>query len=452
MAKEAIKMPLVKRKNDSEKDQLVIRGGKKLKGEIVIRGAKNSIPKCMVAALLTNEQCVLHNVPDIKDVRIVSEMIQAMGGEVVQLEEGSLKIITKNVQPINPRQLKHIARKSRIPILFAGPLLRRFGTAMIPELGGCSIGPRPVDYHMHALEKLGATVSTIPSGYHITSKKLTGTKIRLPYPSVGTTEQVLLAAVKADGVTELSNAAVEPEIIDLISLLQKMGAIISVDIDRVITVIGTGELRGYEHSALPDRLEAASWACAALVTDGKIHVKNARQLDMTTFLNKYQQIGGRFEVDESGITFWKGGALHSIALETDVHPGFVTDWQQPFVVVLTQAHGASIVHETVYEERFGFVEPLNNMGAQIQLYRECLGGNKRCRFGQRNHYHSAVIMGPTALKGAEIVVPDLRAGFSYVIAALAAEGVSVVKNIDIINRGYENFIDKLTALGAAIDV
>jgi UDP-N-acetylglucosamine 1-carboxyvinyltransferase len=242
----------------------------------------------------------------------------------------------------------------------------------------------------------------------------------------------------------------EPEIMDLIMVLQKMGAIISVDVDRVITIVGVKRMRGFDHTTIPDRLEAASWASAAIATNGRIFVRHARQEHMMTFLNRYRQIGGDFRVSDDGIEFWRAGdKLRSTAVETDVHPGFTTDYQQPFVIALTQAEGVSIVHETVYEQRFGYVEALNRMGAQIQLYRECLGGLK-CRFGQRNYKHSAVIVGATPLRGAEIHIPDLRAGFSYVIAALVAEGVSTLHNTALIERGYENLVPKLRALGAEI--
>jgi UDP-N-acetylglucosamine 1-carboxyvinyltransferase len=280
-----------------------------------------------------------------------------------------------------------------------------------------------------------------PDGLH-------GAKISLPYPSVGATEQVLLTAVRSEGITELSGAAIEPEIIDLISILQKMGAIISVDTDRVIRIEGVKRLDGYTHVALFDRNEAASWAAAALATKGDIFVGGARQAEMMTFLNVYRKVGGAFEIKDDGIRFYHSGdELQPVVIETDVHPGFMTDWQQPLVVALTQAHGLSIVHETVYENRFGFTEALNQMGAQIQIYRECLGGNP-CRFGQRNFYHSAVISGPTELHGADIRVPDLRGGFSHIVAALAARGTSNVSNVQLISRGYEHFLTKLESLGA----
>lgn len=430
--------------------RLVLRGGKPLTGEVPVRGAKNALPKIMVASLLTGEDCTLRNVADVADVAIVSELIEAIGGAVERPERGVIRIRPGNIQPMERSVLREFSGRSRIPILTCGPLLARFGDAPVPSLGGCRIGQRPVDFHLNALQHMGATLHEEASASHLTCDRLQGAKIKLEFPSVGATEQVILAAVRAEGVTELSNAAIEPEIMDLIMVLQKMGAYISVDVDRVITIVGVRELHGFDHTALPDRLEAASWACAAVSTNGRIFVRGARQVDMMTFLNKYRQIGGDFEVRDDGIEFWRAGSeLRSIALETDVYPGFTTDYQQPFVIALTQARGISIVHETVYEQRFGYIEALNRMGAHIQLYRECLGG-LTCRFGQRNWKHSAVIAGPTPLRGAEIHIPDLRAGFSYVIAALAAQGDSTLTNTNLIDRGYENLNDKLLALGAEI--
>jgi UDP-N-acetylglucosamine 1-carboxyvinyltransferase len=233
-----------------------------------------------------------------------------------------------------------------------------------------------------------------------------------------------------------------------------MGAIIKVHTDRVIEIEGVPRLRGYSHRPVPDRLEAASWACAALATRGDIMVRGARQVDMMTFLNVFTSVGGAFDVDDTpggGIRFWHPGhELHAVALETDVHPGFMTDWQQPLVVALTQARGLSIVHETVYERRLGYTGALNTMGATIQVYRDCLGGTP-CRFGRRDFKHSAVIAGPSKLHAADLVIPDLRGGFSHLIAALAADGTSHVFGVSLINRGYEDFDAKLAALGAHAD-
>jgi len=428
-------------------------GGNPLIGEVSVRGAKNSVSKALVAALLTSEPCVLRNVPSISDVDIVCEMIRCSGGHAAISESGSVEICARELKPVSPDRWAGFARQSRIPILFCGPLLARIGAARIAPLGGDAIGPRPVDYHIAALQKFGATIEDQGSdGLLVSARRLTGCKIALDYPSVGATEQVLLTSVLAEGVTELSNAAIEPEIIDLIMLLQKMGATISVDTDRTITITGVMDLHGFRHTAMPDPLEVASWACAAVATGGSIFVGNARQIDLMAFLNKLRQMGGQFKVRDEGISFSRcQDSLRPVILETDVHPGFRTDWQQPFVVALTQAEGVSIVHETVYEDRFGYVSALNQMGAGIQLHRECLG-SKRCRFGQRNHLHSAVIAGPSRLRGCDVSIPDLRAGFSYVIAALSAEGVSTVRNIGLIGRGYENFPQKLQALGARFEI
>ncbi|MFH5823951.1 UDP-N-acetylglucosamine 1-carboxyvinyltransferase [Georgenia sp. AZ-5] len=431
---------------------LTVEGGAPLQGEITVRGAKNFVSKAMVASLLGEEPSELRNVPEIRDVEVVSDLLRLHGVTVERdPEAGVIALDPSNVESAHVADIDAYAGSSRIPILFCGPLLHRLGEAFIPDLGGCRIGDRPIDYHLDILRKFGAVVDKRVQGIHITAPRgLTGTKIHLPYPSVGATEQTLLTAVRASGLTELSNAAIEPEITDLIAVLQKMGAIISVDTDRTIRIEGVDRLTGFRHTALSDRIEAGSWASAALATRGDIFVRGASQQDMMTFLNTFRKVGGAFDVRDDGIRFWHpGGDLSSIVLETDVHPGFMTDWQQPLVVALTQATGLSIVHETVYENRFGFTDALRGMGATIQIYRECLGGLE-CRFGQRNFYHSAVVSGPTPLKAAEIEVPDLRGGFSHLIAALTAEGTSRVRGIDIINRGYENFMDKLEALGARV--
>lgn len=430
-------------------DTLIITGGKKLTGTILVRGAKNAVTKEMVAAMLSPEPSILHNVPDIADVAVVSEMIRLHGGTVTHVGDGTIQIESSKIKVADPVELHEIAGTSRIPILFAGPLLHRLGRAELPMLGGCEIGPRPIDFHLKALANMGAEISETDKSIELVSDGLKGTKIELEYPSVGATEQVLLSAVLAKGVTELTNAAIEPEIIDLICVLQKMGAIIGVGTDRVITIQGVDELHGYEHTVLTDRIEVASWACVAAATDGKIMVTGAQQEPMMTFLNTFRRVGGEFKITDDGIEFWRGRPLTSITLETDVHPGFMTDWQQPFVVLLTQAEGSSTIHETVYEDRFGFTDTLVKMGAKIQLYQECLGGT-HCRFENSNHKHSAIISGPTELHGDEIVVPDLRAGFSYIVAALVAEGQTIIHGLKTVERGYEKFEEKLRAIGTEI--
>ena len=429
--------------------QITVHGGKALKGRVDLKGAKNLVTKAMVAALLGDTPSVLKDVPFISDVEIVSRLLQLHGVTISHSAEGEMTIDPREVSSALMADINAHAGSSRIPILFCGPLVHRLGEAFIPGLGGCHIGDRPIDYHFAVLRNFGAVIEELPDGTRISAPKgLKGAKISLPYPSVGATEQVLLTATRAEGVTELSGAAIEPEIMDLIAILQKMGAIISVDTDRVIRIEGVKKLNGYNHRALFDRNEAASWACAALATNGDIFVGGARQQEMTTFLNVFRKVGGAFDIQDDGIRFYHpGGDLKPVVLETDVHPGFMTDWQQPLVVALTQAKGLSIIHETVYENRFGFTDALVQMGAQIQIYRECLGGTA-CRFGQRNFNHSAVISGPTELHAADIRVPDLRGGFSHMVAALAAKGTSNVTNVQLISRGYEHFLQKLTDLGA----
>lgn len=434
-------------------DSIRVTGGRPLTGEITVRGAKNFVSKAMVAALLGSTASTLRNVPEIRDVNVVASLLRLHGVQVdYDVESGVLAMDTSDLKPADAVQIASHAGSSRIPILLCGPLLHRLGEAVIPDLGGCRIGDRPIDFHLEILRKFGAVVTEAGDGLHLSAPNgLHGIHHELAYPSVGATEQLLLTAVMAKGITTLHNMAVEPEIKDLIDTLQKMGAIISVDTDRSVTIEGVPELFGYDHVSLTDRIEVGSWACAALATGGDIMIHGAQQRHMGMFLNVFRKAGGQFEVNPEGIRFWHpGGDLNPIAVQTDVHPGFMTDWQQPLVVALTQAKGLSIVHETVYENRFGFTEALVQMGAQVQLYRECLG-DKKCRFGQRNFTHSAVISGPTPLKAADIEVPDLRGGFSHLIAALAAEGTSTVHGIGIIDRGYEGFRDKLAALGASVD-
>lgn len=431
-------------------DTITINGGSPLTGRIEVKGAKNLVTKAMVAALLGESPSELRDVPDISDVRVVKGLLEVHGVIVEHnVSEGILLLDPAGVESAHMTDIDAHAGSSRIPILFCGPLLHRLGEAFIPDLGGCRIGDRPIDYHLEVLGSFGAVIEKLPTGIRMTAPDgLTGTKISLPYPSVGATEQVLLTAVRAKGKTELSGAAIEPEIMDLINIMQKMGAIISVDTDRVIRIEGVDKLQGYTHRALFDRNEAASWASAALATGGDVFVGGAQQAEMLTFLNIFRKVGGAFEIHDDGIRFYHpGGELKPVVVETDVHPGFMTDWQQPLVVALTKANGVSIVHETVYEQRFGFVDALVKMGANIQLHSECLGGHP-CRFGQRNFLHSAVISGPTELHGADIEVPDLRGGFSHLIAALTAQGTSRVSNVGIISRGYGDFITKLRQLGA----
>ena len=321
---------------------------------------------------------------------------------------------------------------------------------MIPAPGGDRIGPRPINFHLDGLQRMGATLKTRENAYHFTTTGLRGATIDLPFPSVMATETLLIAATMARGVTIIQNAAIEPEIIELIKFLQKMGAIIEQRVDRKIVIEGVDRLHGAEHHALSDRNEAVSLAIAAYLTHGDVRVIGADQGVLLTFLNTLYRVGLDFAVDDQGIRFFGGGGrIKPIALETDVHPGFMTDWQQPFTVLLTQARGMSVIHETIYEDRFGYTVDLNKMGADTGLYSKCLG-ELQCRFRERNYKHSCVVRGPTPLRAADLTMPDVRAGASYLLAALCAEGTSTVRGIEHIERGYEGLEGKLRSLGARI--
>ncbi len=433
-------------------DEIVIRGGKPLVGRIEVRGAKNLATKAMVAALLGDTPSILRDVPDISDVKVVRGLLEVHGVRITDPARGELILDPSNVESAHFAEIDAHAGSSRIPILFCGPLLHKLGEAFIPDLGGCRIGDRPIDFHLDALRAMGAVVDKQVNGIHLTAPDgLKGAEIELPYPSVGATEQVLLSSVLASGVTELRNAAIEPEIMDLIAILQKMGAIVTVEPNRTIFIEGVESLRGYTHRAINDRNEAASWASAALATNGDIFVEGAKQQELMTFLNVFRKVGGGFDIQEDGIRFYREReTLRPVVVETDVHPGFMTDWQQPLIVALTQADGQSIVHETVYENRFGFTDALNEMGADIVVHKEGLPGHDR-RVARRPFEQAAVITGPTTLHAADVRVPDLRGGFSHLIAALTAEGESRISNVGIISRGYEHFIPKLRKLGADFD-
>ena len=345
-----------------------------------------------------------------------------------------------------------VTRKNRLAILTLAPLLHRVGEAFVPMPGGDKIGPRPVNFHVDALEAMGAVIEKVDGGFMAkVDGRLKGTRIELPYPSVMTTETILLAAVLAEGRTVIKNAAIEPEIVDLIMLLQKMGAIIEMGAGRHIEIVGVEKLGGCYHKILPDRMEAASYACMALATRGEIFVQGAKHRDMVTFLNAVRRVGGTYEVTNDGIIFRGAATYNGIKLETDTHPGFSTDWQQPFLVVLSQAEGTSVIHETVMEERFGYTKALVDMGADVTLFENCLG-EIPCRFRDKNYKHSAVVNGPTPLTAQPLVVTDIRAGLAYVVAALVATGTSEITGIDHLERGYEDLLGKLQSVGADVTV
>jgi UDP-N-acetylglucosamine 1-carboxyvinyltransferase len=434
-------------------EKLRIEGGVALNGEVQASGAKNAITKLLVASLLSDKPCTFYNVPNIGDVRVTVELCQEIGMQVEwDKKAGVLHCQTKDIKTAYIPQ--RFSGSNRIPILMIGALLGRTEEdVIVPTVGGCKIGRRSVDFHVEALTKLGACVELREmkrecAYFAHAHNGLKGTLIRLPYPSIGATENTILASVSAKGTTILQNAAIEPEVMELILFLQKIGAQISVETDRTIRIVGTRLFYETAHTVLPDRIEAASFGMAAVGTKGRIFVKGAQHATMMTFLNKLRELGGGFTVKKDGIEFFYDGPLQgSLHLETDVHPGFMTDWQPPFTVLLTQATGASIVHETVYENRFGFTSALRDMGADVSLFKQCLG-QKPCRFSSCSYYHSAVIKGPTPFVGKAVTIPDLRAGFAYVMAGLIASGTTTISGVYFIDRGYENLVEKLQSVGA----
>jgi UDP-N-acetylglucosamine 1-carboxyvinyltransferase len=435
-------------------DILKIKGGVALNGSVRASGAKNAVTKILVASLISDKRCIISNVPNIADVEITVDLCREIGSEVQwDKEAGVIEIITKELKSTYIPQ--RFSGSNRIPILMIGALMGRTDEDIIvPTAGGCKIGKRPIDFHIAAMEKLGATIEyremKKEGAYFARAHEgLKGTVIHLPYPSVGATENCILASCRAKGSTVIKNAAMEPEITDLVLFLQKLGVAIVVDVDRTIRIQPADEFFEVEHTVVTDRIEAASLGMAAISTKGRVFVEGAQHQNMITFLNKLRELGAGFHVKNSGIEFfYKGPLKGGVHVETEVHPGFLTDWQQPFVVLLTQAEGHSIIHETVYENRFGYTETLKQMGADVQLFTHCLGNS--CRFASHNYCHSLVVKGATPLRSLDIAIPDLRAGFAYVMAALIAPETSTISGAYYLDRGYEKLVEKLTSIGAEV--
>src|SRR3989442_2908074 len=427
----------------------LIRGGTPLYGEIPLSGAKNAITKMIIASLLTGEPCLLRNVPLIGDFDLALALCRDMGSKI-RRQDHTLSIATPSIN--SSVVSTEVGGLNRMAIITVGPLLHRCGEADIPKPGGDRIGARPIDFHLNGLRQMGAEVVERGKRYHFSAPNgLKGATIHLPFPSVMATENFLISASLAPGVTIIQNAEMEPEIIDLINLLQKMGEIIEIRVDRRIVVEGVERLRGASHTLLSDRNEAVSFAIAAYLTRGDIYIHRAQQDTLLTFLNTLSKMKLCFEIDDEGIRFVSDGSIPpAIALETDVHPGFMTDWQQPFTILLTQADGMSVVHETIYEDRFGYTSALAEMGAHLEQYTNCLG-EVSCRFREKQYFHSCLVRGPTPLNATILDIPDIRAGCSYILAALSASGTSQVYGIEHIERGYEGLHLKLQNLGAKIE-
>lgn len=427
-------------------DYITVQGGRQLHGTIRLSGAKNAASKILLATMLSDEPSVIDNVPLLGEMDIAAELIQAIGGTVERHDHRW----TVTTPSISLNRVPQLSRKNRLPILTLGILVNRTGEAEVPVVGGDAIGPRPVNYHLAALKSMGAEVEATDTKFVARAKRLHGAELTLPYPSVGATETIALAAVLAEGRTILHNAAVEPEVIDLLQMLQTMGAIIELGTNRTLIIDGVEKLHGTTYRVIPDRIEAASFGCLALATNGDIFVEEARQADLVTFLTTIRRMGGQFEVLPTGIRFFRRGQLSGTQVETDTHPGYMTDWQQPLVTVMTQADGESSVHETVYEDRFGYTKALKVMGANIVTSDDCWG-ELPCRWWAHGYIHSCRVTGPTPLQAAAITMPDIRAGMAYLIAALTATGTSELTGVEHLDRGYQDLVPRLQALGATID-
>ncbi len=433
-----------------------IQGGKRLAGgRISIAGSSNQVTKCIIAAMLTDEDVLIKGAPQVDERRIVEDLFRAVGGSVQNPEMDVIRLNGKSIDQFKVPE--EICSRNRISILSAGPLLHRFGKAsFFRALGGDKIGKRPVDFHIEGLKQMGAQVEYDNNQIHLSvdEKGLHGAHIVMPFPSVMATENLLIAAAKAHGRTIIENAAVEPEVLELVKMLQKMGADIMQNANRTFIVEGVKKLRGCELRCLYDRNQAVSFTIAALATGGNVLLQNVTHDPVYSFLNFIQRMGASFRINSEGLYVEapKNRPLHGTHIEVDVHPGFMTDWQQPFMVLFTQARGISVLHETVFEERLGYTDFLNKMGAKITVSSKCLG-EVPCRFRNRNFKHSAIIEGETPLKGCDFELPtDIRAGKCFLIAGLVAEGTTRLSRIQELERKYDNLVPKLQEMGGDIKI
>ena len=413
-------------------DRFIIRGGHRLMGEIEIGGAKNSGLKLMVAGLLTSDRLVLSNVPQIADIKTMRDLLKGLGIAVEAVGERTLSIGGEIGSVEAPYD---IVSKMRASILVLGPLLARAREAKVSLPGGCAIGTRPVDMHLKGLEALGAEIR-LENGY-INARApegLKGDRIILPFASVGATENLLMASTLAKGRTEIVNAAREPEISDLVHCLNAMGAQITGEGSGTLIIEGVERLHGANYAVMPDRIECGTYACAAGITGGDLLLVGGRADDLGAVIRTLQETGVEVEEDPRGLRVRRTGKLTGVDIMTEPYPGFPTDMQAQFMAMLSVADGASMITETIFENRFMHVPELNRMGARINP-----------------HGRSAIIRGVPKLSGAPVMATDLRASFSLILAGLAAEGETQLSRIYHLDRGYEGVDRKLAACGADIE-
>lgn len=413
-------------------DKFIIKGGRRLVGEVEISGAKNAAVAIIPAVILSDEPCVLENVPAISDVNISMRILREMGAEVTPLSATSYRIdATKIEKCCVPYET---ARKMRASYYFLGALLGKFGKARVSMPGGCPLGDRPIDQHLKAFAALGAEYKVDQGMIDLTSEKLTGNQIFLDVVSVGATMNAMLAAVKAEGLTILENAAKEPHIVDLANFLNSMGANIMGAGTDVIKIRGVKSLRGATYAVIPDQIEAGTFMVAAAATNGNVLIKNVIPKHLESITKKLEKVGVNIEQFDDSIRVSVDGPLVKTSIKTTPHPGFPTDMQPQIATLLTLAEGTSIVTEGVWEQRFRYVDELRRMGADISVDGKV-----------------AVIEGTGKLMGAPVKACDLRAGAALIIAGLAANGITEIEDIFHIERGYDCMEGKLRALGADIE-
>lgn len=435
-------------------EKLIVHGGKTLQGKTRVSGAKNVALKALVAACMTKEIVTIENVPLISDVFVMFEIIKYLGGTV------KLSGHTAVVQLLEIKKTKislDIAVEVRTSSMFLAPLLARMGEAIIPNPGGCRIGARPIDRIVKGLEKMGVAITYDRSdGYFYTkTEKLRGASYAFEKNTHMGTETLILTAVLAQGKTVLTNAAQEPEVDELIAFLNAMGGKITRENERTISIEGVLALHGATLTIGPDRNEVVTLAIAALMTKGSIEVEGIQEDALTEFIEKFEEVGGGITVEKNGIIFFYKDQLRPTDVQTSPYPGFMTDWQAPWTLLMTQANGISTVHETVYENRFAYVSELRKLGAKIELFNPEVQDpetlyNFNFRDDDMSLKHAAKITGPKTLHNGVVFITDLRAGATLVLAALAAKGESVIFGIEHLDRGYEQFDKRLNALGADI--
>ncbi len=439
---------------ENKNQKYIITGGNALKGSIRPSGAKNVALKAIVAACLTAEPVVIHNVPLISDFFVMSEIIQELGG-TVELKDhtATIQVKTFSKDKITLDQAAHIRTSS----MFLSPLLARLHHAIIPNPGGCRLGARPIDRTVEGLIKLGARVNyESEDGYfHAETDGLQGCEYTFNKNTHTGTETLLIAATLARGKTVLHNAAAEPEIDELIDLLNKMGAKIQRTSTREIEIEGVNNLHGTEFTIAPDRNEVVTFAIAAVASQGDVFIEGVQEMGLKEFNDVLLQAGGGVEIKDSGIRYFYRGHLKPVDVTTQPYPGFMTDWQAPWAVLMTQAEGESVIHETVFEDRFSYVTQLRKMGAKIDLFNPQVEDKKsfynfNLDDDRPEFFHAAKILGPVKLHDGVVGVSDLRAGASLVVAALIANGESIVHGVNTIRRGYEGFEERLKKLGANI--